>query len=64
MFGILLFFAIPITRKLPIACAQFIGKRTARYRWFAVAYIVIMFLIMPLAALGIGLGSEIALYGQ
>ena len=64
MFGIILFFAIPMTRKLPIGCASFVGRRTSKYRWFAVAYILTMFFVMPLAVLGIGIGSEIALIGE
>ena len=64
VFGIVLFFAIPVTRKLPIGLAKFVGKRTQRYRWFAVAYIIAMFLLLPLVALGLALASEIALYGK
>ena len=64
LFGILLFFAVPITRKLPVGLAKFVGKRTQRYRWFAVAYIITMFLLLPLVALGLALASEIALYGE
>jgi len=63
LFGILLFFAVPVTRKLPVGLAIFVGKRTQRYRWFAVAYIITMFLLLPIVALGLALASEIALYG-
>jgi len=62
LFGILLFFAVPVTRKLPVGLAIFVGKRTQRYRWFAVAYIITMFLLLPIVALGLALASEIALY--
>ena len=64
LFGILLFFAVPVTRRLPVGLAKFVGKRTQRYRWFAVAYIITMFLLLPLVALGLALASEIALYGN
>lgn len=45
--GILLFYPIPYMRKLPIKAAKFLGTVTAEYRWFAIAYLVFMFLLLP-----------------
>jgi hypothetical protein len=45
--GILLFFPVPFLRRFPIKCARFLGRTTARYRWFALAYLLLMFLIFP-----------------
>ena len=43
-------------RKYPIAAAKFLGDTTAEYRWFAIAYISMTFLIIP----GIFVGLSIA----
>ena len=45
--GILLFYPIPFMR-FPIRMAKLLGDTTAKYRWFAIAYMVIMFIILPL----------------
>lgn len=44
--GILLYFPIPQTR-FPIKMAKIMGDTTAQYRWFAIFYLVIMFIIVP-----------------
>ncbi|KAM9332826.1 sodium-dependent phosphate transport protein 2A-like [Pholidichthys leucotaenia] len=46
LIGILLWYPIPATR-LPIRMACALGKQTARYRWFAVLYLLLGFLILP-----------------
>ncbi|XP_029303875.1 sodium-dependent phosphate transport protein 2A-like [Cottoperca gobio] len=46
LFGILLWYPIPATR-LPIRMACALGKCTARYRWFAVLYLILCFLLLP-----------------
>nr|XP_046266419.1 sodium-dependent phosphate transport protein 2A-like [Scatophagus argus] len=46
LFGILLWYPIPATR-LPIRMACGLGKCTARYRWFAVLYLLVCFLLFP-----------------
>uniref|UniRef100_A0A8C4HXX7 Sodium-dependent phosphate transport protein 2A n=1 Tax=Dicentrarchus labrax TaxID=13489 RepID=A0A8C4HXX7_DICLA len=46
LLGILLWYPIPATR-LPIRMACALGKRTARYRWFAVLYLLLCFLLLP-----------------
>ena len=38
--GILLWYPMPCTR-LPIRMAKALGKRTAKYRWFAVLYLLL-----------------------
>ncbi|CAG5120964.1 unnamed protein product [Candidula unifasciata] len=45
--GILLFYPIPKMRLLVINIAKYLGRTTACYRWFAIAYLVFMFLIFP-----------------
>uniref|UniRef100_A0A3B3BCP8 Sodium-dependent phosphate transport protein 2A n=1 Tax=Oryzias melastigma TaxID=30732 RepID=A0A3B3BCP8_ORYME len=46
LLGILLWYPIPATR-LPIRMACALGKQTARYRWFAVLYLLLCFLLFP-----------------
>ncbi|XP_030577848.1 sodium-dependent phosphate transport protein 2A-like [Archocentrus centrarchus] len=46
LLGILLWYPIPVTR-LPIRMACALGKCTARYRWFAVAYLLLCFVLLP-----------------
>ncbi|KAJ8309274.1 hypothetical protein KUTeg_014148 [Tegillarca granosa] len=40
--GILLFYPIPFLR-FPIPLAKFLGNETAKYRWFAIFYLILMF---------------------
>ncbi len=54
--GILLFFPIPITRKIPLSLAKKLGHVTADYRWFAFAYLITIFFILP----GIVFGLSVA----
>lgn len=51
--GIVLFFPIPFMRKIPIAGAKLLGNTTANYRWFAIAYLFIVFLVMPVTLIGL-----------
>uniref|UniRef100_A0A672RV45 Sodium-dependent phosphate transport protein 2A n=1 Tax=Sinocyclocheilus grahami TaxID=75366 RepID=A0A672RV45_SINGR len=44
--GILLWYPVPLSR-LPIRMARFLGERTAKYRWFAVLYLILCFLLLP-----------------
>uniref|UniRef100_A0A3Q3AIF1 Sodium-dependent phosphate transport protein 2A n=1 Tax=Kryptolebias marmoratus TaxID=37003 RepID=A0A3Q3AIF1_KRYMA len=46
LLGILLWYPIPATR-LPIRMARALGNLTARYRWFAVLYLLVCFLLFP-----------------
>jgi sodium-dependent phosphate cotransporter len=57
-FGILLFYVIPQTR-LPIRLAKGLGNITAKYRWFAIAYLVLMFLVLPFCVFLLSLGGTI-----
>ncbi|KAG1934585.1 sodium-dependent phosphate transport protein 2A [Pimephales promelas] len=56
IFGILLWYPIPMTR-LPIRMASALGERTAKYRWFAVLYLLVCFLLMPCLVFGISLAG-------
>ncbi|CAG5126820.1 unnamed protein product, partial [Candidula unifasciata] len=44
--GIVIFYPIPALR-FPLPLARFLGNRTAKYRWFAIVYILVVFFLMP-----------------
>ncbi|KAK5897142.1 hypothetical protein CesoFtcFv8_010230 [Champsocephalus esox] len=46
VFGIMLWYPLPFTR-LPIRMARVLGERTAKYRWFAVLYLLLCFARTP-----------------
>jgi len=50
--GIALFYSLPAAR-LPVRLAKGLGATTARYRWFAVVYLVGMFFVVPLIVFGL-----------
>ncbi|XP_049646191.1 sodium-dependent phosphate transport protein 2B-like [Suncus etruscus] len=54
--GLLLWYPIPFTR-LPIHLAKGLGNISAKYRWFAVVYIIIFFFLIPLAVFGLSLAG-------
>ncbi|CAF4726525.1 unnamed protein product, partial [Rotaria socialis] len=54
--GILIWFPIPFMR-FPVPMATHLGKITAKYRWFAVLYIVFSFFLMPLIVFGLSLAG-------
>ncbi|CAG0922126.1 unnamed protein product [Notodromas monacha] len=58
LFGIMLFYVVPAMR-WPVGLAQMLGDITAEYRWFAVAYLVIMFLMFPLCVFALSQGGEV-----
>ncbi|KAM4621861.1 sodium-dependent phosphate transport protein 2A [Polymixia lowei] len=56
VFGIALWYPVPIMR-LPIRMARVLGERTAKYRWFAVMYLLLCFLLLPSLVLGLSLAG-------
>ena len=59
--GILLFYPIPFLR-FPIPLSKFLGEVTSKYRWFSIAYLVGMFLLLPGIVFGLSLAGNVALY--
>lgn len=59
--GILLYYPIPFMR-LPIPMAKFLGNTTAKYRWFAIFYLVVMFFVFPGIVLGLSIAGTIAFF--
>nr|XP_012321825.2 sodium-dependent phosphate transport protein 2A isoform X1 [Aotus nancymaae] len=60
--GILLWYPVPCTR-LPIRMAKALGKCTAKYRWFAVLYLLVCFLLLPSLVFGISMAGWQAMVG-
>ncbi|XP_047441255.1 sodium-dependent phosphate transport protein 2A [Mugil cephalus] len=56
VFGILLWYPVSFMR-LPIRMARVLGERTAKYRWFAVLYLLLCFLLLPSLVLGLSLAG-------
>ncbi|XP_041948017.1 sodium-dependent phosphate transport protein 2A [Alosa sapidissima] len=54
--GILLWYPVPFTR-LPIRMARFLGDQTAAYRWFAVLYLILCFLLFPSIIFGLSMAG-------
>ncbi|KAF0305065.1 Sodium-dependent phosphate transport protein 2B [Amphibalanus amphitrite] len=59
--AIVIFYVVPLMR-WPIPLARGLGNITADYRWFAVAYLLGMFLLLPLVVFGLSLAGAVVLY--
>lgn len=62
LFGIAIWYPVPLMRRAPIWLAKFLCITTAEYRWFPMAYLLFMFLVFPVAIFGLSLaGLEVLL---
>ncbi|KAF4531930.1 hypothetical protein B566_EDAN000959 [Ephemera danica] len=59
--GILIFYPVPCMR-WPLPLAAFLGETTAKYRWFAAAYLLAAFFLIPMAVFLLSLAGIVALY--
>ena len=59
--GIILFYPIPFMR-WPIPLAQRLGDITSQYRWFSIAYLLMMFFIFPAIIFGLSLAGSVTMY--
>merc|ERR1712022_47176 len=59
--GIVIWYGIWPMRRIPIKAAKVLGDTTAKYRWFALAYLAVCFFIVPAIIMGISLASDAAL---
>lgn len=59
----MLFYPVPATRKVPIGLAKKLGNTTAQYRWFAIAYLIVLFFILPLTVFGLSVLGWYVLLG-
>jgi sodium-dependent phosphate cotransporter len=51
--GAVLFYPVPIMRRIPLCCARKLGKVTRSWRNFPILFIVVMFILLPIFLLGI-----------
>jgi len=58
--GILLFYPIPWLR-IPILLADKLGEVTIKYRWFSVAYLLLMFFVFPVLIFGLSLAGPMTM---
>lgn len=58
--GILLFYPIPFMR-VPIRLAKIMGNTTAKYRWFAIFYVALMFFLFPMAVFGLSMAGTLVM---
>jgi sodium-dependent phosphate cotransporter len=56
--GIAIFYVISPLRALPIEAARALGNVTADYKWFPIAYLLVMFAILPGIFMGFALWGE------
>lgn len=61
--GILIWFPVPFMRRVPTGLAKQLGNTTAKYRWFAVVYLLAMFLILPMIVFALSLAGLYVLIG-
>ncbi|XP_067132681.1 sodium-dependent phosphate transport protein 2B-like [Centruroides vittatus] len=54
--GILLFYPIPYMR-VPIPLAKLLGNITAKYRWFSIFYLIMMFFVLPASIFALSLAG-------
>lgn len=55
--GIILWYPIPKLRRFPIHLAKFLGNTTAEYRWFAIAYLIFCFGMVPALVFALSLAG-------
>ncbi|XP_077997328.1 sodium-dependent phosphate transport protein 2A-like [Glandiceps talaboti] len=55
--GIIIWYPIPIMRRVPIKLAKINGNTTAKYRWFAFVYLFLMFFIFPSVIFGLSIAG-------
>ena len=59
--GIIIWYSIWPLRAVPIGLAKVLGNITAKYRWFALAYLAVCFFIVPAVFMGFSLWGDVPL---
>ena len=62
--GILLWYPVPFMRRIPISLAKKMGDTVAKYRWFALVYLVLVYLLFPVSVFGLSLAGWQVSAGQ
>ncbi|KAK7493789.1 hypothetical protein BaRGS_00014930 [Batillaria attramentaria] len=58
--GIVIFYPLPFMR-WPIGMAKTLGRTTAKYRWFAIMYLILVFIVIPGAVFGLSVAGTVYL---
>ena len=56
--GALLFYPIPIFRRVPIKLSKILGNVTASYRWFSIVYLVLVFFAIPAVVFALSIAGD------
>jgi sodium-dependent phosphate cotransporter len=59
--GIFIWYVIWPLRSVPINAAKFMGRTTGKYRWFAAAYLLFAFFLIPLLFFGLSMWGTVPL---
>ncbi len=57
--GILIWFPLPFMRQVPLWLSKTLGILCGEYRWFAIFYLVFVFLFIPLVTFGLSLAGTV-----
>ena len=55
--GILIWYPIPVLRRQPVRLAKFLGNTTTDHRWFSVAYLILLYFVLPLVVFWLSLAG-------
>lgn len=51
--GVLIIYSVPVLRNVPLQGARFLSEIAVQYKWAALGYIMVIFLVLPAICLGI-----------
>lgn len=55
--GVIIWYPVPAMRNVPISLAKGLGNTTAKHRWFALMYILVLFFCFPAAVFGLSVAG-------
>jgi len=61
--GIIIWYPVPMLRRVPIRAARYLGNTTAEYRWFALLYLVVVFFLLPALIFALSLAGIAVFFG-
>lgn len=57
--GITIWYPLPFMRNVPIKLAKNLGNDTAKYRWFAFVYLIVVFFLVPMSVFALSLAGTV-----
>ena len=55
--GIMIWYPVPFMRNIPVTLAKKLGNKTAKHRWFAVLYLLVLFFLFPGGVFGVSIAG-------